>query len=75
VPKRIGYDPRPYRGDRFPHRPGFSAGASHAHLELRHLDGPYFLHRGSCPTQPNGEVQRTMKTSSGRIVKCWISKI
>jgi hypothetical protein len=44
-------------------------------FEPRHLDGPHFPHRGSCPTQPNGEVKRTVKTSSGRMVKCWIPKI
>jgi ribosomal protein S12 len=38
------------------------------------LDGPCFSCRGSHPTQPNGEVKRTVKTSSGRMVKCWIPK-
>jgi hypothetical protein len=41
---------------------------------MRHLDGPRFPRRGSRPTQPSGEVQRTVKTSS-RMVKCWIPKI
>jgi hypothetical protein len=41
----------------------------------QHLDGPHFSHRGSHPTRPSGEVQRTMKTSSSRMVKCWIPKI
>jgi hypothetical protein len=75
VPKRFGYNPRPHRDDRFPCRPDFSTGGSHTHLELRHLDGPRFPHRSSHPTGLNGEVQQTMKTSSGRIVKCWIYKI
>jgi hypothetical protein len=48
---------------------------SHTHFEPRHLDGPYFSYRGSCPTRPNGEVQRTVKTSSCHMVKCWISNI
>jgi hypothetical protein len=74
-PRRFGYGPCPHRGDRFPRRPGFPAGGSFLHYELRHLDGPRFPHRGSCPTRPSGEVQRTMKTSSGRMVKCWIPKI
>jgi hypothetical protein len=74
VPRHFGYDPRPHRGDHFPHRPSFPAGGSHTHPEPRHLDGPRFPHRGSSPTRPNGEVQRTVKTSSGRMVKCWISK-
>jgi hypothetical protein len=75
VPKRIGYNTRPDRGDRFPRKPSFPAGGSRTHPEPRHLDGPCFSHRGSRPTQPNGEVQRTVKTSSSRMVKCWISKI
>jgi hypothetical protein len=39
------------------------------------LDGPRFPHRGSRPTRPSGEVQRIVKTSSGRMVMCWINKI
>jgi hypothetical protein len=74
-PIRFGYGPRPHRGDRFPRRPGFPAEGSFTHFESRHLDGPHFLHRGSRPTRPSGEVQRTMKISSGRMVKCWIPKI
>jgi hypothetical protein len=74
-PGHFGYGPRPHRGDRFPHRSGFPAGGSFTHLEPRHLDGPHFLYRGSRPNRPSGEVQRTMKTSSGRMVKCWIPKI
>jgi hypothetical protein len=75
VPRRFGYGSRPHRGDRFPCRPDFSAGGSHTHFEPRHLDGPHFSHRGSCPTGSNGEEQRTMKTSSSRMVKCWIPNI
>jgi hypothetical protein len=74
-PRCFGYGPRPHRGDRFPRRSGFPAGGSFPHFESRHLDGPHFLHCGSCPTQPSGEVQRTVKTSSGRMVKCWIPNI
>jgi hypothetical protein len=74
-PRHFGYGPRPRCGDRFLHRSGFLAGGSYPHLEPRHLDGPCFLRRGSCPTRPSGEVQRSVKTSSGRMVKCWISKI
>jgi hypothetical protein len=74
-PRHFGYDPRPYRGGCFPHRPDFPARWSFPHFEPRHLDGPRFPRRGSRPTQPSGEVQRTMKTSSGRMIKCWISKI
>jgi hypothetical protein len=74
-PRRFGYGPHPHHGDRFPRRPGFPTGWSFPHLELRHLDDPRFPYRGSRPTRPSGEVQRTMKTSSGRMVKCWIPKI
>jgi hypothetical protein len=69
-PRRFGYGPRPHRGDRFRHRPDFSARGSFPHFELRHLDGPRFPRRGSHPTRPSGKVQRTVKTSSGRMVKC-----
>jgi hypothetical protein len=74
-PIRFGYGPRPCHGDRFPRRPDFPAGGSFTHFEPRHLDGLRFPRRGSRPTRPSGEVQRTVKTSSGRMVKCWVSKI
>jgi hypothetical protein len=74
-PRRFGYGPRPHHGDHFPRRPGFPTGGFYTHFEPRHLDGPCFPRRGSRPTRPSGEVQRTMKTSSGRMVKCWIPKI
>jgi hypothetical protein len=75
VPRCFGYGPRPHRGDRFLCRPGFPSGGSFPHFEPRHLDGPRFSHRGSRSTRSSAEVQRTVKTSSGRMVKCWISKI
>jgi hypothetical protein len=74
-PRRYGYSPHPHRGDRFPRRPGFPTGWSYTHFEPRQLDSLRFPHCGSCPTQPSGEVQRTVKTSSGHMVKCWIPKI
>jgi hypothetical protein len=74
-PRRFFYGPRPRRGDRFPRRPGFPAGGSFTHFKPRHLDNPCFPHCGSRPTRSSGEVQRTVKTSSSRMVKCWISKI
>jgi hypothetical protein len=74
-PRRFGYRPRPRHGDRFPRRLSFPAGASFPHLEPRNLDGPRFLRCGSRPTQPSGEVQRTVKTSSSCMVKYWIPKI
>jgi hypothetical protein len=55
--------------------PGFPAGESFPHFEPRHLDGPRFPHHGSRPTRPSGEVKRTVKSSSGRMVECWIPKI
>jgi hypothetical protein len=53
----------------------FPAGGSFPHFEPRLLDGPYFPRHGSRPTRPSGEVQWTVKTSFGRIIKCWIPKI
>jgi hypothetical protein len=44
-------------------------------FEPRHLDGPRFPRRGSRPTHSNGDGQKIVKTSSGRMVKCWIPKI
>jgi hypothetical protein len=75
VPRRFGYGLRPHRGDRFLCKPSFSAGGSHTHFKPRQLDGPHFFHCGSRSTGSNWEVQRTVKTSSGHMVKCWISKI
>jgi hypothetical protein len=74
-PRRFGYGPHPHCGDCFSCRPGFPAEGSFPHFELRHLNGPRFPHRGSSPTRSSGEVQRTVKTSSGRMVKCCIPKI
>jgi hypothetical protein len=75
VSRHFGYEPRPHRGDHFSHRPGFPAGGSRTHIEPRHLNGPRFPHRGSCSTQSNDEVQKIVKTSSSRMVKCCIPKI
>jgi hypothetical protein len=69
------YDPRSHRGDRSPRRPDFSTRGSHTHLETWHLDGSHFPHCVSRPTQPNGEMERIVKTSSDRMVTCKISKI
>jgi hypothetical protein len=73
--RRFGYGPCPHRGDCFPCGSGFPTEGSFPHLEPRHLDSLRFPHRGSRPTRPSGEVQRIVKTSSGRMVKCWILKI
>jgi hypothetical protein len=75
VPRRFGYGTHPHRGDRFSRKPDFSAGGSHSHFEPIHLDGSRFPHHGALSTGSNGEGQRTVKTSSDRMVKCWISKI
>jgi hypothetical protein len=74
VSKCFGYGSHPHHGDHFPRRPIFLLECL-THPEPKHLDGPRFLHRGLYPTGPNGDVQRTIKTPSGRMVKCWIFKI
>jgi hypothetical protein len=73
--RRFSYGPRPHRGDRFSRRLDFPTGGFFPHFELRHLDSPRFPRHGSHPTRPSGEVQRTVKASSSRMVKCWIPKI
>jgi hypothetical protein len=75
VPRRFGYGPHPHHGDHFSHRHGFPAGGSYTYFKPRHLDGPYFPRRGSRHTGLKGEVQKTIKTSSGHLVNCWIPKI
>jgi hypothetical protein len=75
VPRRFGYSPHPHRGDRFPCRSVFPAGGAHTHFEPRHMDGPHFPHHGSRPTRSNGKLESIVKTSSGRMIKCWILKI
>jgi hypothetical protein len=75
VPRCFEYGPRPHCCDRFPRSPGFPTGGSYTHFDPRHLDDPCFPCRCSRPIRPNGELQRIVKTSSGRMVKCWIPKI
>jgi hypothetical protein len=75
VPRHFSYGPRPHHGDHFSRRHGFPAGGSYTHFKPRHLDGSRFPRRGSRPTGSKGEVKKTMKTFSGRMVKCWILKI
>jgi hypothetical protein len=70
VPRGFGCGPHSHRGDRPPRRHDFPAGGSYTRFESRHLDGPCFPHRGLRPTGSNREVQKTMQTSSGRMVKC-----
>jgi hypothetical protein len=55
--------------DHFLCRHGFPAGGFHTRFEPRHLDSPHFPRRGSHPTRSSGEVQKIVKTSSGRMVK------
>jgi hypothetical protein len=74
VPRRFGYGPRPHRGDHPSRSHGFPAGGSYTCFEPRHLDGPHFPHCGSRLTHSNGDVQKTVKSSSGCMVKCWIPK-
>jgi hypothetical protein len=75
VPRHFGVDPHSHRGIRLPHRHGFPAKGVYSHFEPSPFDSPCFLHCGSSPTRSNGEVERTVKTSSGHMVKCWIPKI
>jgi hypothetical protein len=75
MPGCFGVDPHSHHGDCPPRRHGFPARGVYSHIELSRFDGPHFPHRGSCPTRSNGEVQRIVKTSSGRMVNCWIPKI
>jgi hypothetical protein len=74
VPTCFGHGPHSQRGDCPPCRHNFPIGGSYTHFEPRHLDDPHFPCRGSCLTGSNDEMQKTVKTSSGRMVKCWISK-
>jgi hypothetical protein len=74
-PRRFGYGPCPHHSDRFPCRHVFPAGGSQTHIEPRHLDSTCFPRCGSRPTWSSDVVQKTVKTSSGRMVKCWIPKI
>jgi hypothetical protein len=69
-PRRFGYGSRPHRGDRFLRMSDSPVGGSFPHFESRHLNGPRFPRHGSRPTRPSGEMQKTVKTSSGRMVKC-----
>jgi hypothetical protein len=70
VPKCFNYGPRSHRGDHPLHRHDFPLGGSYTRFEPTHLDDPCFSHHCSRPTRSNGEVQKTMKISSGRMVKC-----
>jgi hypothetical protein len=75
VPRCFGYGPCPHHGDHFPCRSSFAAAGSYIHFEPRHLDGPHFSRRGTCPTSSNGDVLKTINTSSCPMVKCWIPEI
>jgi hypothetical protein len=75
VPRRFGVDPHSHCGVRLPRRHGFPTRGVYSHLEPSRFDGPCFPCRGSHPTRSNGEVQNTVKTSMGRMIKCWIPKI
>jgi hypothetical protein len=75
VPRRFGYGLRSHCGSRPPHRHGSPSRGAYSHFESSRFDSPRFLHRGSRPTRPNGEVLKTVKTSLGHMVKCWIPKI
>jgi hypothetical protein len=75
VPGRFGVDPRYHHDVCPPCRHGSPARGVYSNFLLSHFDSPHFPYRGSRPTHSNGAVQRIVKTSSGRMVKCWIPKI
>jgi hypothetical protein len=70
VPGCFGVDPHSHRGVCPSCRHGYSARGVYSHLELSRFDGPRFPRRGSRPTHSNGDVQKIVKTSLGRMVKC-----
>jgi hypothetical protein len=70
VPGRFGVDLRSHCGVHPLRRHDFPARGVYSHFEPSYLDGPRFPRRGSRPTCSIGEVQRIVKTSSGRMVKC-----
>jgi hypothetical protein len=72
VPRCFGEGPHSHCGDHPPRRHGFPTRISYTRFEPRHLDDPCFPRCGSSPTGSNSEVQKTVKTSSGHMVKCWI---
>jgi hypothetical protein len=70
VPRRFDVNPCSHRGVHTPRRHGFPARGVYSHFELSRFDGLRFLRCGSHLTRSNSEVQRIVKTSSGRMVKC-----
>jgi hypothetical protein len=70
VPGRFDVDTHSHCGVRPPRRCDFLTRGVYSHFKSSRFDGPHFPHRGSRPTRSNGELQRVVKTSSGRIVKC-----
>jgi hypothetical protein len=75
VPGRFRVDPHSHCGVHPTRRHGFPVRGVYSHFESSRFDGPPFPYRGSHPTHLDGEVQRIVKTSSGRMVKCWIPTI
>jgi hypothetical protein len=75
VSGRFGVDPHSHHGVHLMRRYGFPARSVYSHFEQSRFDGSHFSNRGSCLTHSNGDVQRTVKTSSCHMVKCWIRKI
>jgi hypothetical protein len=72
---RFSVDPHSHHGVHPPRSHGFPARGVYSHFELSRFDGSRFPCHGSHRTHSNGEVQRIVKTSSDRMVKCWIPKI
>jgi hypothetical protein len=69
VPRCYGHSPCSHHDDCLLRRHYFSAGGSYTRFEPRHLDGQHFPCRGPRPIGSNGELQKTVKTSLGHMVK------
>jgi hypothetical protein len=69
VPRHFDVNPHSHRDVRPPRRHGFPAKCVYSYFEPNRFDGPHFPRHGSYPTRSNGEVQRIVKTSLGRMIK------
>ena len=71
VSQRFGSDPcLLHRDDRYPRRHRYPSDGFYPRSESRRFDGPRFSRRGSHFPHLSDEVQTTVLTSSGRMVKC-----
>ena len=75
--QRFGAPRFPHRGERHSRGFGFHTDDFYPHnsrFESRRFDRPRFPHHGSRPMHSNDNVQRTVMTTTGHMVKCWIPK-